>query len=38
MLTAEPIGRRPIGRARNSWKDNVRINVKGTEKTCEKFD
>jgi hypothetical protein len=27
MLTGEPIGKRPLGRPRRRWKDNIRMDL-----------
>ena len=29
MLTGKPTGKRPLGRPRHKWEDNVRMNLKG---------
>ena len=28
MLTGKPTGKRPLGRPRRSWEDNIRMNLK----------
>ena len=28
MLTGKPTGKRPLGRARRRWEDNIRMNLK----------
>ena len=29
ILTGTPTGKRPLGRARRGWEENIRINLKG---------
>ena len=29
MLTGTPAGKRPLGRPRRSWEDNIRMDLKG---------
>ena len=38
MLAGKPLGKRPFGRSRLSWEDNIWMDLKGSEWKYEEFD